>query len=292
MLSRLLSLSPELLVQIISYLSFKDIISCEASCRHLNGVVKNSVLLKYLKHAGRTGVYDPLTPGLTFPERTDKLRRWEKVWEDLDIPETTARVTFDLDIWSPLVGSLHNGHLIVTDADPVGYAHSDLSCLPRALPIRSIEFGHLMLIREGFLHAFAFADEYNLVVFISAYVFLSTWRTPITHLMFVCTFVDRSELAVSDHDLCPRPPVITLDVRILTLSESIAHPLAKKPRIDVFLKSRFLLGCALDAKVAGNCLIILTCPGWSYEFDEIHLIYWREGTVHCVRVSLSSERHT
>src|SRR6266702_762128 len=138
MLSRLLTLSPELLVQIISYISFKDIISCEVSCRHLNSVVKNSVLLKYLKEAGRTGVYDPLTPGLTFPERIEKLRRWEKAWEDLDIPETTARVTFDLDIWSPLIGSLHNGHLIVTDADPVVYAYSDLSCLPRALPIRPL----------------------------------------------------------------------------------------------------------------------------------------------------------
>ncbi|KAH9027579.1 hypothetical protein EDB84DRAFT_1563384 [Lactarius hengduanensis] len=265
MLFRLLTLSPELLVQIISYLSFKDIISCEVSCRHLNSVIKNSVLLKYLKEAGRTGVYDPLTPGLTFPERIEKLRRWEKAWEDLDIPETTARVTFDLDIWSPLIGSLHNGHLVVTDADPVVYAYSDLSCLPRALPIRSIEFGNLTLVREGLLHAFAFADEYNLVVMIST-----------------------GELADAEdfsYDICPRPPTITLDVRILTLSESIAHPLAKSPQIDVFLKSRFLLGCTLDARIAGNCLVILTCHVWSCEFDEIHLIYWREGTVHCLRRS-------
>jgi hypothetical protein len=170
MLSRLLTLSPELLVQIISYLSFKNIISCEASCRHLNNIVKNSVRLKYLKEAGRTGVYDPLTPGLTFPERIEKLRQWERAWEDLDIPEAVARVTFDLDIWSPLIGSLHNGHLIVSDADPVVYAYSDLSRLPRALPIRSIEFGNLTLVREGLVHAFAFADEYNLVVIISTCV--------------------------------------------------------------------------------------------------------------------------
>jgi F-box-like len=167
MLSRLLALSPELLVQIISYLPFKDIISCQASCRHLNGVVKNSFLLKYLKEAGRTGVYDPLDAGFTFPERLEKLHRWEKSWENLDIPDTSTRITFDLDLWAPLIGSLHNGHLIVTDADPVVYAYSDISSLPNALPLRSIERGNLTLVRDGVLHAFAFADEYDLVVVVS-----------------------------------------------------------------------------------------------------------------------------
>lgn len=164
---RLLKLSPELLVQIIAYLSYKDIISCEASCRHLRGVVKSSVLLKYLKEAGRTGVYDPLDAGFTIPERLEKLRLWEKNWQNLDIPDTSARITFDLDIWSPLIGSLHNGHLIVTDADPVVYASSNISCLPRASPLRSIELGNLTLIREGLLHVFAFADEYDLVAIVS-----------------------------------------------------------------------------------------------------------------------------
>lgn len=171
---RLLTLSPELLVQIISYLSLKDIISCEASCRHLNGVVKSSVLLKYLKEAGRSGVYDPLDAGFTFPERFERLRLWQKSWEDLDIPETSARITFDLDIWSPLIGSLHNGHLIVTDADPAVYASSDISSLPGARPARSIELGNLTLIREGLLHVFAFSDEYDLVAIVSTCVFSHT----------------------------------------------------------------------------------------------------------------------
>lgn len=167
MRARLLKLSPELLVQIISYLSYKDISSCEASCRHLNGVVRSSVLLKYLKEAGRTGVYDPLDAGFTIPERLERLRLWEKNWETLDIPETSARITFDLDIWSPLIGSLHNGHLIVTDANPVVYASSNISSLPSAAPLRTIELGNLTLIREGRLHVFAFADEYDLVAIVS-----------------------------------------------------------------------------------------------------------------------------
>jgi len=163
--SRLLTLSPELLVQIISYLSFKNIISCEASCRHLNGVVKSSVLLKYLKEAGRTGVYDPLDAGFTFPERYERLHLWQKSWED---------------IWSPLIGSLHNGHLIVSDADPAVYASSDISSLPGARPARSIELGNLTLIREGLLHVFAFADEYDLVAIVSTCVSSHTLSTALT----------------------------------------------------------------------------------------------------------------
>jgi hypothetical protein len=164
---RLLTLSPELLVQIISYLSFDNIISCEASCRHLSGVVNSSVLLKYLKEAGRTGVYDPLDAGFTFPERLEKLRLWQKSWEDLDIPEISGRITFDLDVWSPLIGSLHNGHMIVTDANPVVYASSDISSLPGAPQVRPIELGNATLVSEGLLHVFAFADEYDLVAIVS-----------------------------------------------------------------------------------------------------------------------------
>jgi hypothetical protein len=130
-------------------------------------VVKSSVLLRYLKEAGRTGVYDPLDAGFTIPERLESLRHWEKSWENLDIPETSARITFDLDIWSPLIGSLHNGHLIVTDADPVVYASSNISSLPSISPLRSIELGNLTLVREGLLHVFAFADEYDLVAIVS-----------------------------------------------------------------------------------------------------------------------------
>jgi hypothetical protein len=59
-------------------------------------VVKSSVLLKYLKEAGRTKVYDPSDAGYTFPERFERSCQWQKKWEDLDIPETSARITFDI----------------------------------------------------------------------------------------------------------------------------------------------------------------------------------------------------
>ncbi len=107
--------------------------------------------------------------------------------------------------------------------------------------------------------------------------------------VFSCKLADADDLPC---DLHPRSSSIVLNVRLLTLSESTAHPLAKNPRFDIFLKSRFLLWCTLDAQVAGNSLVILTCHDRSCEFDEIHLVYWREGTVHCVRMSSSRRRIT
>ena len=92
------------------------------------------------------------------------------------------------------------------------------------------------------------------------------------------------------YDGYPQPSAIILTVRLLTLSESAAHPLAEIPRFDIFLKSRFLLWCALDAQVAGDSLVILTCHDRSCELDEIHLVYWKEGTVHCVSVSSIQQR--
>ena len=89
-------------------------------------------------------------------------------------------------------------------------------------------------------------------------------------------------------DLHPRSSAIVLNVRLLTLTESTAHPLAKNPRFDIFLKSRSLLWCTLDAQIAGDSLVILTCHDRSCDFDEIHLVYWKECTVHCVCMSSSS----
>ena len=112
-------------------------------------------------------------------------------------------------------------------------------------------------------------------------------RSPLIHTRPTLTLVSSGKLAdaeVLPYDIYPQPSAIILTVRLLTLSESTAHPLAEIPRFDIFLKSRFLLWCTLDAQVTGDSLVILTCHDRSCEFDEIHLVYWKEGTVHCVRI--------
>jgi hypothetical protein len=84
------------------------------------------------------------------------------------------------------------------------------------------------------------------------------------------------------YDIYSQPSAIVLTVCLLALSESAAHPLAEIPHFDVFLKSHFLLCCTLDAQVARDSLVILTCHDRSCKLDEIHLVYWKEGQVHCV----------
>ena len=75
---------------------------------------------------------------------------------------------------------------------------------------------------------------------------------------------------------------IVLTVHLLTLSKSAAHPLAEIPCFDIFPKSCFLLWCTLDPQVAGNSLVVLMCHDQSCELDETHLVYWKEGQVHCI----------
>jgi hypothetical protein len=99
------------------------------------------------------------------------------------------------------------------------------------------------------------------------------------------THLSRGKIADAEdfpYDIYSQPSAIVLTVRLLALSESAAHPLAEIPRFDIFLKSRFLLCCTLDAQVARDSLVILTCHDRSCELDEIHLVYWKEGQVHCV----------
>ncbi len=97
------------------------------------------------------------------------------------------------------------------------------------------------------------------------------------------TRLSRGKIADAEDLPYTQPSAIVLTIRLLTLTDSTAHPLAKIPRFDIFLKSRFLLWCCtLDAQVAGDSLVILTCHDRSCEFDEIHLVHWKEGRVHCV----------
>src|SRR5712675_736822 len=89
---------------------------------------------------------------------------------------------------------------------------------------------------------------------------------------FLLPFVIRGKIVNAEDISCddhPQSSAIVLNVHLLTLSKSTAHSLAKIPHFDIFLKSRFLLWCVLDAQVAGDSLVILTCHDRCDEFDEI-----------------------
>jgi hypothetical protein len=86
------SLSNELLIEIISNLCPNDIFACRGACRQLNDLIVGSHLIQYIVRTALSGVYDPLDPGLSFPERLVALQRWETAWEEMDLRESHSRI--------------------------------------------------------------------------------------------------------------------------------------------------------------------------------------------------------
>ncbi|KAI0284890.1 hypothetical protein BC826DRAFT_1109449 [Russula brevipes] len=95
-LSRRLHLPNEVLVEILSYLCPRDIAACQRACRQLNDAVVCSQFLQYLIRVRRSGLYDPMLPGYTIPQRIEALERWEASWRNLEA-QTTSGYFFDLN---------------------------------------------------------------------------------------------------------------------------------------------------------------------------------------------------
>ena len=86
----LFSLSNELLIEIISNLRPADINACQFACRRLNNVIVNSQLIQYILRTALSGVFDPLEPGTSLPDRIDALERWETAWREMDLSKPIA----------------------------------------------------------------------------------------------------------------------------------------------------------------------------------------------------------
>jgi hypothetical protein len=86
------SLSNELLIEIISNLCPNDINACRQTCRQLDDLIVNSQLIQYIIRTALSGVFDPLDPGLSLPERFDALLRWETAWAEVDLHTPNARI--------------------------------------------------------------------------------------------------------------------------------------------------------------------------------------------------------
>ncbi|KAI0252297.1 hypothetical protein BJV78DRAFT_369217 [Lactifluus subvellereus] len=129
---RLHSLCSELLVEIFSYLSPRDIAACQRSSRRLNDTINQSQLLQYVLRAGRSGLHDTLLPGYTLPERIEALERWETSWswKGLDIHNPSYVKYFvacEFEGEPFFSTTICDDFLIATrSSDPVGYAYVDL----------------------------------------------------------------------------------------------------------------------------------------------------------------------
>ena len=124
------SLPSELLVEIFSHLSARDIVACQCSCKILNHTIIHSQLLQYLIHLGRSGLCDQLLPGYTIPQRIEALKKWEAAWCNLETKRTyhvKTVVNFQFEGTFDSTCKIHDDFLIAVDSfGGPGYGYVDL----------------------------------------------------------------------------------------------------------------------------------------------------------------------
>lgn len=132
-MSRLLSLCSDLLVEIFFYLLPRDIVACQRSCRKLNDTIIQPQLLQYHLRASRSSLHDPLLPGYTIPERIEALERWETSWKDFDLQNfshVNYVVACEIKRERLFPSKICDDFLIVTHfSDPAGHAYVDMRAL-------------------------------------------------------------------------------------------------------------------------------------------------------------------
>ena len=165
----LFSLFDELLIEIISNLCPVDIYACRCTCRRLNGVIINSHLIQYIIRTALSGVFDPLEPGLSLPDRLDALERWETAWMEMDLRKPNAIIDAPVSAESvPMLGrGFLSGRYFIMYHERIRasafYSFLDIharSSHTNAACWTTIEIGTRIV-------AFAFALELNLAVAIS-----------------------------------------------------------------------------------------------------------------------------
>ncbi len=126
-----LTLSAEVLIEILGHLPLRDIVACKSTCRKLHDVIVRSSLLQYIIQTFLAGVRDPLLPGTLIIERSNALQAVEATWHDLDIRLRTAQITRGT-AWPWLNYLVHDDYLLAVRGDsddpnqPPGYSYIDL----------------------------------------------------------------------------------------------------------------------------------------------------------------------
>ncbi len=168
MSQQLSSLSNELLIEVISNLGPLDIYTCRCTCRKLNELIVNSQLIQYIMRTALSGVFDPLEPGISLPDRLDALERWETAWREIDVRKPIASIDAPIDtVGEPPTGIDFIGeqHVIEyhTGFDvPASYSFLNLrtwsSSAPNVTRWTTIEIKHPNVL------SFTFAPELDLSV--------------------------------------------------------------------------------------------------------------------------------
>ena len=132
--SKLLSLSPEVLIEIIFLLPARDIVACSRTCHLLHTLVLETQLLQYVIYTHCAAVDDRFPCGLTVPQRFAFLERWEEAWRDSDgLDPSGGRVKLMIPVDLKTQSMLRDGFLVVShfkveaeDEGIAGYSAIDL----------------------------------------------------------------------------------------------------------------------------------------------------------------------
>jgi hypothetical protein len=168
-LPHLFSLSHGLLIEIFSNLSPSDIYACRRTCRQLNEFIDNSQQLQYISRTALTGVFDPLDPGPSLPDRLIALERWETAWMELDLREPNATIDAPVPAKSgpPVEFSFGRYFVVIREGYGISAGYSFLDMHARSSPHTNASRWTTIEINTPNVLVFAFASVLNLAVAIS-----------------------------------------------------------------------------------------------------------------------------
>jgi F-box domain len=168
----LFTLSNELLIEIISNLRPLDIYACQCACRRLNKVIVNSQLIQYILRTALSGVFDPLEPGISLPDRLDALERWVTAWREMDLSKPIACIDALVQtaiIREPTVSYIGKQHIVTFFTEfgvPPSYSFLDLhtwSSSPNQTPTNVTRWTTIDIQNRNVL-LLTFSPELNLSV--------------------------------------------------------------------------------------------------------------------------------
>jgi hypothetical protein len=145
-----------------------DIYACRRTCRQLNELIVNSQLLQYVLQTA-LGVFDPLDPGLSLPDRLDALRRWVTAWTELDLREPNASIDAPVPAKSgpPVEFSFGRYFVVIREGYGISAGYSFLDMHAMSSPHVTAARWMTIEINTPNVLVFAFAEELNLAVAIS-----------------------------------------------------------------------------------------------------------------------------
>ena len=163
------SLSNELLIEIFSNLAPSDIYACRLVCRQLNELIVGSQQVQYVSRTALTGVFDPLGPGPSLPDRLVALERWETAWMELDLREPNASIDSPVPARTrpPAEFSFGQYFVVIREGYGISAGYSFLDMNTRSSPHTTAAQWTTIEVNTPNVLVFAFASELNLAVAIS-----------------------------------------------------------------------------------------------------------------------------